>query len=114
VSTNIPTPARRWPTWLNAAGLLIASFVAVAALSLHVRPGTEVVAAVFPPWWSTEQVFVAAAAANARIVRLTAISTVLVVRPDGGGGLQSLHDAGAWLTIDPQAVAACTTPSTGS
>jgi hypothetical protein len=114
VSTNIPTTAHRWPTWLNAAGLLIASFVAITALSLHARPGAEVVAAVFPPWWSTKQVFVAAAAANAQIVRLTAISTILVVRPDGGDGLQSLHDAGAWLTIDPQAIAACTTSPTGT
>jgi len=42
----------RWPAWLNAAVLLVASWIAIAALSLQVRPGAEAVAVVFPPWWS--------------------------------------------------------------
>jgi hypothetical protein len=54
-------------------------------------------------------VFLAAASANARIVRLTAISSVLVVRPDDAGDLTSLHHAGVWLVIDPKAIAACFT-----
>jgi hypothetical protein len=40
-------------------------------------------------------------------VRTTAIPAVLVVRPDEQAGLTRLHDAGAWIAIDPQAVAAC-------
>jgi hypothetical protein len=112
MDTDIPITAPRWPVWLNATGLLIASFVAITVLSLHARSGTEVVAVVFPPWWSPQQVFLAAASANARIVRLTAVSTILVVRPDDAADLTSLHDAGVWLVIDPRAIAAClTTPS---
>jgi hypothetical protein len=89
--------------------LLVASWVAIAALSLQVRPGAEVVAVAFPPWWSAQQVFLAAASANAAIVRMTAIPAILVVRPDDHDGLTRLHEAGVWLAIDPQAIAACFT-----
>jgi hypothetical protein len=97
----------RWPAWLGAAVLLIVSWIAIAALSFQVRPGAEVVAVAFPPWWSTEQAFLAAATANAAIVRMTAIPALLVVRPDGKDGLDRLYRAGAWLSIDPQVIAAC-------
>ena len=96
-----------WPAWLNATALLLASVIAVAALSLQVRPGTEIVAVAFPPWWTSHQIFEAAASADAAIVRTTAIAAILVVRPHDHDGLNRLRQAGAWLTIDPQAVAAC-------
>jgi hypothetical protein len=99
----------RWPAWLNAAGLLIASWIAIAALSFQIRPGAEIVAVAFPPWWSAQQVFVAAASAHAAIVRATAIPAILVVRPDNNNGLTQLREAGVWLAMDPQAVAACFT-----
>jgi hypothetical protein len=104
-----PVPTYRWPAWANATGLLIASFVGMAALSLQVRPGTEIVAVAFPPWWSAQRIFTAAASANAAIVRITAIPSILVVQPDGRDGLARLRESGVWLTIDPQAVAACLT-----
>jgi len=65
------------------------------------------VAAAFPPWWSAQAAFLAAASANAAIVRTTAIPGLLVVRPDDHDGLSRLCDAGAWLTIDPYAIDAC-------
>jgi hypothetical protein len=99
----------RWPAWLNAAGLLIASWIAIAALSFQIRPGAEIVAVAFPPWWSAQQVFMAAASAHAAIVRATAIPAILVVRPDNNNGLTQLREAGVWLAMDPQAVAACFT-----
>jgi hypothetical protein len=102
-------PTRRRPAWLNAAALLIASWIAIAALSLQVRAGAEVVAVAFPPWWSTQQVFLAAGSANAAIVRMTAVPALLVVRPDDDDGLARLRKAGAWLAIDPQVIAACFT-----
>jgi hypothetical protein len=103
----IPRAISRWPAWLNATALLLASAVAVAALSLQVRPDSEVVAVAFPPWWSTQHIFEAAASANAAIVRTTAIPALLVVRPDNHDGMTRLRKAGAWLAIDPQAIAAC-------
>ena len=99
----------RWPAWLNAAVLLISSWIFIAALSLQVRPDTEVVAVVFPPWWSAQQAFQAAAAADAAFVRPTAIPAILVVRPDKRAGLIRLREAGAWFAIDPRAIAACLT-----
>jgi hypothetical protein len=99
--------ASRWPAWLNAAALLLASVIGVAALSLRVGPGAEIVAVAFPPWWSSQQVFEAAASADAAIVRTTAIAAILVVRPNDHDGLTRLRAAGAWLAIDPQAIAAC-------
>lgn len=100
-------PTTRWPAWLGAAALLITSWIVVTALALHVRAGAEVVAVAFPPWWGAERALLAAASAEASIVRMTAIPTLLVVRPDRNGGLSRLYAAGAWLTIDPQAIAAC-------
>jgi hypothetical protein len=38
---------------------------------------------------------------------MTAIPALLIVRPDSDDGLNRLYKAGAWLTIDPQAIAAC-------
>ncbi|WP_371259244.1 hypothetical protein [Bradyrhizobium sp. WSM1743] len=97
----------RWPAWLNAAALLIVSWSVIAALSLRAGAGAELVAAAFPPWWSAQQAFLAAASANAAIVRTTAVPALLVVRPDDHDGLARLRNAGAWLTIDPQAIVAC-------
>jgi hypothetical protein len=51
--------------------------------------------------------FLAAASANAAIVRMTALPSLLVVRPDDRNGLARLRQAGVWLTMDPQAIAAC-------
>jgi hypothetical protein len=46
-----PDTTSRWPAWLNATGLLIASFVGMAALSLQARPGAEIVAVALRFWW---------------------------------------------------------------
>jgi hypothetical protein len=97
----------RWPAWLNAAVLLVASVVAVASLSLQARAGAEIVAVAFPPWWDSQQAISAAASADAAIVRTTAIPALLVVRPLGHDGMTRLREAGVWLAIDPQAVSAC-------
>ena len=99
----------RWPAWLNACLLLVCSWIAIAALSLQLRAGAEVVAVAFPPWWSTQQVFLATASANAAIVRTSALTSILIVRPDTSDGLTRLRDAGVWLAVDPQAIAACFT-----
>ena len=106
---SLPVTTSRWPAWVNATGLLIASFVGVAALSLQVRPGAEIVAVAFPPWWSAQRIFTAAASADAAIVRITAIPSILVVQPDSRDGLSRLRESGVWLTIDPQAIDACFT-----
>jgi hypothetical protein len=107
LTANITTSRSRWPAWFSATALLFANFIAIAALSLQVRPGAEAVAVIFPPWWDSQQALLAAASANAAIVRMTAVPAILVVRPDAHDGLAGLHHAGAWFAIDPQAIAAC-------
>lgn len=97
----------RWPVWLNAAVLLVVSWLAIASLALHARGGAEIVAVVFPPWWNSQQVFAAAASADATIVRTTAIAALLVVSLPEHDGMTRLRRAGAWLAMDPQAIAAC-------
>jgi len=87
--------ASGWPSWLNATVLLLASFIAIAVLTFQVRPGAEVVAVAFPPWWSAQQIFEAAALADAAVVRTTALATLLVVRPHDREGLSRLRHAGA-------------------
>jgi hypothetical protein len=103
--TTISTSQR--PVWLNAAALLLASFLGISAMALQPGPGSEVVAVAFPPWWDVRQAIMAAASADAAIVRMTAVPSLLIVRPDRRDGLRRLRQAGAWLAMDPQAVAAC-------
>jgi hypothetical protein len=99
--------ASRWSAWFIATAPLAVSWIAIAALSFQIRQDAEVVAVAFPPWWDVQQTFEAAASADAAIVRITGIPAVLVVRPDNRAGLKRLREAGAWLTIDPRAIAGC-------
>jgi hypothetical protein len=101
-----PRATSRWPAWLNATALLLTSAIAFAALSLQVRPGSEIVAVAFPPWWSTQHVFEAAASAN-RDRQDDCDSGGSRGQAGNHEGMTRLREAGAWLTIDPQAIAAC-------
>jgi len=102
-NTQKPRP----PAWLNAAALLIASFTAIAVLSFRLHPDAEVVAVAFPPWWTSERAILAAASADAELVRITALPSLLVVRLDRPDELTRLREAGAWFALDPKAIAAC-------
>jgi hypothetical protein len=97
----------RWPHWLCPVALLLVSWVWVTALTLRAGPGDSVVAVVFPPWWTTERTFAAAALAEASIVRVGGISSVLVVQPSAVNGLERLYRAGAWLSLNPTGIGAC-------
>jgi hypothetical protein len=88
---------------------MLVSWIWIVGLTLQVRPGSDVVAVVFPPWWSTQRSLAAAASAGTAIVRTGGIASVIVVQSPGADSLQRLHDAGAWFAIDPRAVDACVT-----
>lgn len=100
------TESRRRP-WLNASALLVVSFLLIGFVALRAKPGAEVIAVAFPPWWSTQQAFLGAASANVAIVRETSISSLVVVHIEKPGDLSRLRHAGVWLALDPQAIAAC-------
>lgn len=100
--------------WLKAGTLLAAGAVGIAALASQVRPGAEAVAVIFPPWWDARQAIVATAAAGASVIRIGAIPAIMIVQPAHDDGLARLRSAGAWLALDPRAVAACFSSSTTS
>ena len=97
----------RWPQWLCPVALLIVGWVFVAALIFRPGPGDAAVAVIFPPWWSTDRAFAAAASAEASIVRAGGFGSVLVVQPAAFDGLDRLYRAGAWLLLNPTGVGAC-------
>jgi hypothetical protein len=97
----------RWPHWLSPVALLLVSWIWIAALTFRVGPGDSVVAVIFPPWWTADRVFAAAAAADASIVRAGGFGPVLVVQPAATNGLQRLYHAGAWLAMNPTGIGAC-------
>ncbi len=98
---------RRLPIWLNASALLLASWTAVAALTLRLPAGAEIAAVIFPPWWSMQQTMSATASAGAAVIRTGIVPTILIVQLANHDGLQRLRDAGIWLALDPQAVGGC-------
>jgi hypothetical protein len=88
--------------------LLLVSFLGTAALAMRPSGAADApVAAVFPPWWSAERSFIAAASAGGAIVREGAWSNILVVKPADAGLAHRLYAAGAWLLLDPKALDAC-------
>lgn len=101
---------RRVPIWLNASALLLASWIAMAALTLRLPAGAEVAAVVFPPWWSAQQAMTATASANAAVIRTGIIPAILIVQFASHDGLHRLRDAGIWLALDPRAIGGCITP----
>lgn len=100
-----PTPRPR--DWLIPVGLLLLAAAGTAAVALPAAPQADIVAAVFPPWWSEQKVYGAIADADATVLRPTALPTVVVVRPVATTGRARLRAAGAWFAADPQVAAAC-------
>lgn len=96
-----------WLTWRNPIGLLLASWIVIASLSLRLPAGAEAAAILFPPWWTVQQSIAAIASTHNAIVRTTAIPSMMVVQLVEPDGLASLRQAGAWLALDPQAIGGC-------
>jgi hypothetical protein len=91
-----------------AAVLLAASLGTMGAATM--APGDDEsapLAVLFPVWWGADRAFLATAAAGGAIVREGAISSLLVTQSSEPGFRHRLHAAGAWLLLDPKAVAAC-------
>lgn len=111
MTSSSPSPADG-AAWLKAGALLAVGAIGIAALASQVRPGAEAVAVIFPPWWDAGQAIVATAAAGASVIRAGAIPAIMIVQPAHDDGLARLRTAGAWLALDPRAVAACVSNST--
>ena len=100
--------AHRISTALVVVTLLTASVGSMGAATM--APGEDEaapVAALFPLWWDAERSFLATAQAGGTIVRPGAISSLLVTQSSEPGFRRKLHVSGAWLLLDPKAIAAC-------
>lgn len=91
----------------KAAALLLVGWLTLIILALQPRPDAEIVAAIFPPWWTAAQAFTAAAAAGADVIRPGAVSTILILHLTVRDGTARLQRAGAWFTADPIALGGC-------
>jgi hypothetical protein len=63
-------------------------------------------AAVFPPWWSPERSFVAAAGAG-QIIDVGTLPFIIIVKPTRPGLGARLGQAGALLSLNPIGVVGC-------
>lgn len=91
--------------WAPAAGLFAVSLLVLPALS-QPKPDPNVVAGVFPPWWSAAQVMEAAGQAGA-IIRLGGLPFIVVVRSEAGDAAARLAASGSLFTLDPLSLAGC-------
>jgi hypothetical protein len=73
-------------------------------------PDSDVVAAVFPPWWGAADTFKAAASAG-HPMRLGRFSSIVIVRGDHSVLAARLRSAGALILIDSRAFSGCGTSS---
>lgn len=88
------------------AGLIALAGV-IAAVVLGDRPADPHIAAgVFPPWWSRQATFAAAAKAG-DVVAAGAAPFILVVRSGQDDASVRLRRAGALFSIDPGRAAPC-------
>jgi hypothetical protein len=91
---------------LAGAALGIVSAIGWAAPRLQTQLDTPV-AAVFPPWWSAEQAFVAAAQSGVQIAGEGLAPHIVIVSIDRASAIGDLYRQGAWGLIRVDAVAEC-------
>jgi len=104
-------PARRggWFDGAIVALLIAASLLVQVVLTARVRspqPG-EAVGIVFAPWVSAEAAMGRVAQAGARVVRFGALPFIVIAEPEHADFGARISSAGAILTLDPNAIAAC-------
>lgn len=101
-NTGSASPA----AWLPALGLLAVSFAGLCWLEL--RPADDnLVAAIFPPWWSEARSIAAVASADGAILGWGRFRTIVITRSDQPGFAERLHDAGALLLVEPSELTGC-------
>jgi hypothetical protein len=89
------------PYTILAASTGLTAIVGLAPAANHP------IAAVFPPWWTAQQSFTAAAQAGAPIVRTGAFTNILVLASGIPDLPHKLRSAGAWLLLDAQVLGSC-------
>ena len=99
------------PRWLIDAVILasvsIGALYATARVSLAPRDPARGVAVVFAPWTSPEATLARTVEAGGRFVRYGGVSFIAVAMPESPDYSSRAFAAGAWLVLDPKALAAC-------
>jgi hypothetical protein len=90
--------------------LSLGALYAVARAELTPRDPTQGVAVVFAPWTTADETLSQAVEGGGRFVRFGALPFIAVVIPDDVKYPNRMLDAGAWLVVDPLALAACLPP----
>ena len=85
----------------------IGALYATARVSLAPRDPARGVAVVFAPWTPPETTLARVVDAGGRFVRFGGASFVAVAIPDDTDYSARAFAAGAWLVLDPRALAAC-------
>jgi hypothetical protein len=92
--------------------LICASFLATLRIGLAPNNPAAGVAVVYAPWTTAAETMARAVEAGARFVRFGGFQFIAVVMPERPDYVEQVMKGSAWLTVDPQALAACLGAST--
>lgn len=107
-SPPVPSSDRVTLSSLLPAGLAGIAMLAVALFGLLTpADGATRVAAIFPPWWTAQDVMASLSGSDTVILRGGIAPSVLLLSSPTPGLSQRLRNAGALLIIDPEAAAGC-------
>jgi hypothetical protein len=87
--------------------LSVGALFAGARAELVPRDRADGVAVVFAPWTAAGSTLVQAVDGGGRFVRFGGLPFIAVVMPDDSDYANRMLHAGAWLVLDPRALAAC-------
>lgn len=87
--------------------LSLGTLYAGARVGLTPRDPSQGVAVIFAPWTAAEKTLARSVEGGSRFVRFGGLPFIAVVIPDNAAYPDRMLDAGAWLVVDPQTLAAC-------
>lgn len=87
--------------------LSIGALYAGARTGLMPQDPTRGVAVIFAPWTPAAKTLSLAVGGGGRFVRFGGLPFIAVVIPDDATYPDRIFGTGAWLVVDPQALAAC-------
>lgn len=99
---NASATAQRLIVWAASFAPAVLSL----GLILSAAPSSDDIAAVFPPWWSTQQAFAAALEAGP-VLGSGGLGSVMIMPRADAPMRAALRQAGAWLLLDARLVGGC-------
>lgn len=107
MTSNCATAARKFVDIGLLACLSLGTLYAGARVGLMPRDPSQGVAVVFAPWTAADKALSTAVENGGRFVRYGGLPFIAIVVSDDMQYSQRMLDAGAWLIVDPQTLAAC-------